>query len=371
MSCDPTKWCAAMVVFGLSDSITQTNNLDCLQTAGEEWANFAYLTLSGKPHAPPSPLQATGDTFTADPSTDLFMNQGDQLVVQIHDSSAGLVTQVKDMTTGQTGSMKASVKNGFAHPLFQPDASTCSEAPYAFHPMYSTSNEHTRVSWAAHSYNVAFSDEIGHFEYCDSVDENTGLCTSQGIRDPSLDEDDEFCFGASDSLLVQVSGCASFNVLDSDFDGESYQSVWPGTNPDTSADASLHPRSVLFTSPVRVPWRSVQYSRVAFETDLPGIEPSCDKFSGDGCVNPPPGAAFYPIFSTRVKAKPKACAWQEGGIYMPGTANTFGGTPTSEYGSSPLQLAYPSGTDSTVLEFEDFRNILDANPCLAGGKLPI
>jgi hypothetical protein len=43
-------------------------------------------------------------------------------------------------------------------------ASTCIQTPYAFHPMYATSSEHTRVPGAAHSYNVAFSDEIGHFE---------------------------------------------------------------------------------------------------------------------------------------------------------------------------------------------------------------
>jgi hypothetical protein len=35
--------------------------------------------------------------------------------------------------------------------------------------MYSTSGEHTPVPWAARSYNVAFSDEIGHFEYCSVV----------------------------------------------------------------------------------------------------------------------------------------------------------------------------------------------------------
>ena len=64
--------------------------------------------------------------------------------------------------------MTASVANGFAQILFEPASSTCHESPYAFRPMYSTSSEHTRVPWAAHTYNVAFSDEIGHFEYCDA-----------------------------------------------------------------------------------------------------------------------------------------------------------------------------------------------------------
>jgi hypothetical protein len=94
----------------------------------------------------PTRLTATAATFTPDPSKVLFMNAGDRISVSIHDSSAGLVTAINDQTTGERGSMTASIANGFAHPLFQPDASTGSEAPYAFHPMYSTSNEHTRCA---------------------------------------------------------------------------------------------------------------------------------------------------------------------------------------------------------------------------------
>jgi hypothetical protein len=32
--------------------------------------------------------------------------------------------------------------------------------------MYSTSSEQTRTTWAAHTTNVSFTDEIGHFENC-------------------------------------------------------------------------------------------------------------------------------------------------------------------------------------------------------------
>jgi len=368
ISCDPTKWCAAMVTFGLSDSITQTNNLDCLQTAGEEFANFAFITLNGKPHAPPSPLESTAASFTPDPATDLFMNQGDELTIKIHDSAAGLVTQVGDATTGQTGSMTASIANGFAHPLFEPDAATCTQVPYALHPMYGTSSEHTRVSWAAHSYNVAFSDEIGHFEYCDAVDPSTAACTAAGIDDPSgVDADDVDCFDASQSLLVAVSGCIGFSQIDDDFDGSSYQPGWPGSDPDPTMDAALHSQSFVFSSPRWGRHAENNYSRVAFEADLPAIEPGCDNATGAGCVNPPPGAAFYPIYSTRGRGG--SCAWQEGGPYIPGTTNTFGGTSATEYGSI-FQLAYPASPTETVLAFEDFHNILSSNPCRAHGRLP-
>jgi hypothetical protein len=97
------------------------------------------------------------------------MRAGDRLELSIHDSPAGLVTRIDDLSTGKSGSMTASVANGFAQVNYDPNAATCTQAPYAFHPMYSTASEHTRVPWAAHSYNIAFSDEIGHFEYCSVV----------------------------------------------------------------------------------------------------------------------------------------------------------------------------------------------------------
>jgi hypothetical protein len=43
-----------------------------------------------------------------------------------------------------------------------------------FHPTYATSSEHTRNTWTAHTYNIAFADEIGHYEYCNRVDMTNG-----------------------------------------------------------------------------------------------------------------------------------------------------------------------------------------------------
>src|SRR5262249_20394202 len=161
-----------------------------------EPANFAFITKSGVPHAPPDPLGLTLDSFTPNPTTDLFMDAGDNLNISIHDSAAGLVTRIDDLTSGEHGSMTASVRNGVAQVNYEPNAATCSESPYAFHPMYSTSSEHTRVPWAAHSYNVAFSDEIGHFEYCDKAN-TKGTCVNPGVDDTKTDGDDTQCFNAS------------------------------------------------------------------------------------------------------------------------------------------------------------------------------
>jgi len=364
ISCDATKWCAAMAIFSFNNDQNTgvPNNADCLNTVGIEPANFAFITMSGAPHAPPDPLGATLATFTPNPSTDLFMNAGDQLDISIHDSPAGLVTAIRDRTTRQSGSMTASVANGFAQVNYDPNAATCTETPYAFRPMYSTSSEHTRVPWAAHSYNVAYADEIGHFEYCANVLGN-GTCGGDPNDPNGPDGDDVGCLPASESLRIQISGCIG---TDNDFDGVSYQKTWPGSLTNPGQDVRLHPRSILLSSPTFNGGRN--YSRVAFEADLPRIEAAdfggiCNRTTGANCVNPPPGANFYPLFSTR-NDEEGGCFWQEGGANIPGTKNTFGGTSTTEFGPL-LFIDYPGPGFTPIHRTNDFRRVLKNNPCRA------
>jgi hypothetical protein len=368
VSCDATQWCAAMAIFSFNQDQNsgQNNNAGCLNTVGVEPANFAFVTKSGVPHAPPAPLSQTLGTFTPNGATDLFMGSGDQLLVDIHDGAAGLTAIIHDLTSGETGSMTASAANGFAQVLFEPASATCHQAPYTFRPMYSTSSEHTRVPWAAHSYNVAFSDEIGHFEYCSAVTAEGGDCTDNG--EPSLDDDDTGCFSAAFSTFVPIGGCIA---TDNDFDGVSYQPDWPGSDPNRGQDAKYHPTSVEFTSPLFN--GSSNYSRVAFEADLPRIEAAdfggnCDRFTGTNCVNPPPGSNFYPIYSTGTSTHtPSAnghCIWQLGGPYLKGTTNTFGGSSAAEYG--PLLFSfYPNPNPAIRLRTNNFRQVLSSNPCPA------
>jgi len=355
ISCAARQWCAALTIDGVSDSLTRTNNLDCLERAGEEYQDFAYLTFSGVPQDPPDPLNGDAIGTPAGPSV-LFMNPGDRITVSIHDSLAGLVTTIVDNTTGQTGSMTASAANGFGRPKFQPDAASCSDAPYTFHPMYATSSEDTRVPWAAHSYNVAFSDEIGHFEYCNGSIDAEGFC-----HQPNTDLDDDVCDDGSTSLLIHVAGCLDSDV---DFNGSSYQQDWPGTLASPVLDQLLHAQPLLFTSPLT---NGQNYQRTAFETDLPAIEfvQGCDVVTGANCTNPPSGAAFYPFYSTTTIGG--TCAWREGGRFMPRTTNLFGGSSTAEFG--PLlglyyapEVGLPAGTF-----FEDYRNVLSGNACPSAG----
>ena len=272
ISCDNSnRWCSALNIDSLSANMNTGNNGAC---GGAEYVNFAFITKSGVPGGPPSPFLQNGDTFTTTADT-LFYNPGDLLRIVLQDTRHGLKITITDLTTGDSGSMTASSANGFASLNFDPNTNdTCAQTFYDFHPMYATSSEHTRVPWAAHSYNIAFSDEIGHFEYCDAVSAEGGPCTTHGINDPSTDADDQGCFDANFEASFGYIGIGGCLGEDDDFDGVPYQLVWPGTLTNARQDRSLHAQPVQFKSPVFRDGKGEtrNYDRVAFETDLPRIE---------------------------------------------------------------------------------------------------
>jgi hypothetical protein len=372
--CTAHQYCAAMTIDSfVSNQNTGVDNTSACNNyilGGIEPVNWAYITKSGVSQGPANPLFTgtfANPNFTAvnpNPAEDLFMSPGDVIRVHLHDTRAGLRADLNDLTTGQSGSMTASIANGFGHILYTPNSSTCQEAPYAFHPEYSTASPRGNT-WSAHTYNIAMSDEIGHFENCLALDPTTGNCTSPGAQDANgVDADDAGCLPAADSTLVKINECTA---SDSDWDGQAYQLDWPGTNPNPVVDRALHPSPVLFTSPQT---RGRNYSTVAFETDLPAIErqgaqanpPFCDVSTGANCVNPPNGAAFYPFFSTTFRQG--ECTWQEGGKFIPGTVNDFGGSSTAEFGPL-LKVLFPVAGFTTVNRFEDFNSGDLRNPCRA------
>jgi len=371
--CTATQYCAAMTI----DSFVENQNTGVDNTSacndyvlgGGEPINWAYITRSGRSQAPANPLFTGTDenpNFAAvnpNLSEDLLMKPGDRILIHLHDTPAGLRADLIDLSTGQAGSMTASIANGFGHMLYTPNSSTCQEARYAFHPEYSTANPRGNT-WSAHTYNIAYSDELGHFENCLAIDAN-GNCTTPGGQDPSLDDDDIGCLPGSDSSLVQIDGC-TFD--DEDWDGQSYRLDWPGTNPNPLIDRALHPTPVLFTSATS---RGRNYSTIAFETDLPRIEasdaqfnpPFCDRTTGANCVDPPYGAQFYPFYTTGIHDG--TCTWQEGGDYIPGTIDHFGGSSTTEYGP-PLRTVYPEAWFQPETLIDNFNSGDLANPCPVG-----
>ncbi len=369
-SCDATKWCAAFNIDSLSENpVTgQLLNPTCAARTGIEYVNFAFITKSGHPQpaSPPNPVNATINTFTPNPAADLFMNSGDTIIVTMHDTAHGLQIALDDKTTGQSGSITSSAANGFGQVKFAPSGTTCQNIPYDFHPMYSTSSEKTRVPWAAHSYNIAFADETGHFDFCTAVT-SSGTCTGKegiaGDQEPT-DGDDLGCFPASASTLVKVSGCLGTNT---GFDGVPYHPLWPDGN------TTLRPTPIRFSSPLTGSGYNVNYQRFAFEADLPRIEDPtvCDRFTGVGCTlipstdDPAIGgsgnepAAFYPFFS--ISNGNQGCLWRLGN-HQPASANDF--RQNQQYGTL-LNLTYTNIGGTPTTRYNDFRQVFSSNPCPA------
>ncbi len=125
VSCDTTdRWCSALNIdsFSLNQNTGQFNNSVCENAVGDEPVNFAFITKSGVPGGPPSPLLQNGATFTPTADT-LFYNPGDRLRIVLKDTGHGLKITITDLTTGESGSMTASAANGFAQVKFDPNGS--------------------------------------------------------------------------------------------------------------------------------------------------------------------------------------------------------------------------------------------------------
>jgi hypothetical protein len=374
-----TQWTAALNIdsFQSNDNTGGLNNPACRAITRDEYVNFAFIQTDGVPFPAGSPSPLGPPVSTNDKT--LLMNPGDELIVTLEDTTQGLKITVQDVTSGHSGFMVASGANGFASVKWDPSGTNCDFATHNlahdFHPAYATSSEHTRVPGAAHSYNIAFSDEIGHFEYCSSVAAEFGACTSLKGNDKKPGLDDLQCvdpgflaaFG-----LIPIGGCIDG---DADFDGVPYRAnTWPGSFKNPAQDALFHAEPVIFSSPLLTDsaGRKGNFSRVAFESDMPRIEfgttPPCqrhllnpaDKNPGQGCVNPPKGAAFYPFYSTRLDSV--GCRWQEGGPFIPGTVENFGGSSKAEFGPI-LANFYPAPNIQPQYIYENFHRTLSFNPC--------
>lgn len=366
---------AAMNIFSLSANMNtgQFNNQDCLNLVGEEPDNFAVITQNGVPLFPANPLGTPFGAFNPDINNVLVFQAGDQLRVSMHDTPGGVEVDILDMTTGLSGFMIAGPASGFGQVHWNPSASMCTIDPYAFHPMYSTSGPHTSVPWAVHTYNVAFADEIGHFEFCNNFDPDPSspnflTCTDPGLEEKGnkLDSDDFPCLnpaflGLPPVFFPNITGCLGDDV---DFDGQAYGLNWPGTSKNPLTDASIHAQPVMFTSPIFNDSTSKirNYDTVSFETDVPAFDQACDVFSGKGCVLPPKGADFYPFFTNTTNAAPHTCWWQLGGANLSQVVKPIIGTDAQSQFGELLRTFFPTPSGAQFA-FGNFRRDLSYNPC--------
>ena len=132
------------------------------------------------------------------------------------------------------------------------------------------------------------------------------------------------------------------------------------------------------------------YQAAALEADLPAIERDtyqhCDVFNGDRCTHLPvtdggSRADFYPFYSigtlgndsstlgdesSGIRADSSACWWTLGESIPGFTQNAFGGS-AQQYGPLyPQTYLIPGGGGNTVVNYEDFHQDLQGNPCPAG-----
>jgi len=287
------RWCAALTIDSFEGDFAGNINPNC-----QEPVNFAFLTHDGVPVGPPGPDTQTAQTFTMTPDV-LRMNGGDTLRLHIHDSRAGLTTTIDDLTTGQRGTMTASAANGFRHIIWDPTNLTCQGAPYSFHAMFDTAAPPTPsgqprgwAEWSAHTINVSYSGEIGHFEQAGDSDQDAQPCFPGPV----------------------IPGCTG---VDLDFDGYSYHADWPNGSPKFPTPWYVHSPTTGGT----------RYALLRFETDLPRIEATdlggpCDRLTGNGCTVPPRGAKFYPFIHTATT--PRGCAYALSND-LPNQISNFGG----------------------------------------------
>jgi len=276
----------------------------------------------------------------------LLMNPGDKLKIRIFDNkkAGALETAVDDLSTGRTGFMLASAKNGFMNTSI----SDCSGTPWSFRPLYSTAKTANQGGWAAANINVAY--EVGHFTPCarlkvfspikvgNFLDKSWLFCRgpyeNAGPPDgsnPSNEVNDAPCFKAGDThgqLNADpnlVTGCTGGDL---DYDGTSYWANWP-----KSLTPGMFPSALTIQQPTTAGGR---YPQIQFLTDNPASNIRCNPARPNTCRVPPvqaPGK-FYPYWTlASVKG---SCMWEFG--QMP-NGNDFG--KEKQYGTFTAALGLP------------------------------
>jgi hypothetical protein len=331
ISCDNTHWCASLHI----NDLECTNGFVSCNFKCIEPTNFAFVQTDGVPTGPPSPQLSNLATFTPNGHT-LLMNPGDSIRASIFDASIGngkhaLETRIDDLTTGKSGFMIASAKNGFMSTSFR----DCSGHPLNYEPEYDTAGFNNVVPWAALQMGIATQFEIGHFTPCTRVGGQQTLrfggftdtfwkrCFGpyeKARSNEGIEPNDSPCFtagdthgGAADPNLV--TGCVNFLASngDIDFDGTPYWADWPdSTSPD------LWPSTFREEQPTT---NGHLYSKIQFQTDAAASESTCSPGGLNGCRVPPPGApgTFYPYWTQAMVDG--TCVWEFGQMT---NGNTFG-----------------------------------------------
>ena len=335
ISCDNTHWCSALTI----DSLECTGNGSgpCNNNCVEP-VNFAFIQNNGMPPGPPSPQLSNNATYTPNSHT-LLMHPGDKIKVRMFDANLGggkhaLEAREMDLTTGESGFMIASARNGFMNT----NPFDCSGTPFNFEPEYSTARAQNIIPWGIGPYMINNQFEIGHFEPCTRV---TGPATftsgnftdtyfkhCHGPYEPQADSKANFepndspCYPKGDTHNGtappnEVSGCPVFDkaIGDLDYEGNDYRPDWPN-----SLNTGLYPTPFLQQQPSTV--SGSRYPKIQFMTDTSATEfnTNCNLQTGSGCVLPPKGPGHFFPYWTQARVG-TACVWEFGNMH---NGNSFG-----------------------------------------------
>jgi hypothetical protein len=369
-SCDDSHWCAALTI----DSLECTTNFANCNGNCEEPLNAAFVQRDGVPAAAPGPQSYPDNQFPNRQT--LLMSPGDTVRVHMWDAPVpgepgrrALEVVIDDLSTGQSGFMQASGKNGFQ----TTSMSDCSGTDFNFQPEYSTASQGNIIPWAALATNISTEFETGHWEPCTSLSDpianpvdtsdssqaynecNGPYERAGGPDSGSAEAGDAFCFKQGDTHNGfngpgtstdpdLITGCQDnvFQNGDLDFDGSPYWTEWP-----TSANpTNLYPGSFVEGQPTTVDARTGRtdgYGQFQFQTDIALSESQCTPTTLSGCTVPPVGpGGFYPYWSQSSGGgrndQGNGCTWEFGNVSD--GVNTYG--KDAQYGTNLFAtLGYP------------------------------
>ncbi len=296
---DDSKWCASLTI-------------DELTTNCGEPITAAPITTNGKPGGPR-----------------LLMSPSDSIRITIKDTSAGLETDVEDLTSSATGSMVASGANGFTQTKetnhAKDPSATCPTSAFDYHPEYLTASTANNGSWINANINLSF--EIGHGELCGNA--------SCSTKPDSNDADDTGC-----GTVLGVGICTG---QDDDHDGLSYQADWP----DGTAN---HPSSLVIGNVLDDGMGPLSFSGGSYQAAYGKVffQPATVK------------GAFYPFYSQ--VGTGKSCVFNFGND-TPGTTNDFG--KSGQYGKT---ITNPC-TGAPIARCQDVTVPTDFNKCSAAASI--
>ena len=255
--------------------------------------------------------------------------------------------------------MTASTANGFAHVLYTPTATTCRSAPYAFHAEYSTANPRGNT-WSAHTYNVAYLGRDRPLRALHHRGRGLQLRRRRlgrpgrprrGRRQQLLRAGNGRPGGAHQRLLLGRPRLRRALVPERLARHESQSEGRPEAS---SRAAAVH-------EPDHRPRRQLPEDRLR---GRPAALRAPARATGPPARlrQPAPGAQFYPFYTTTIDHG--TCTWQEGGNFIPGTVNHYGGSSTAEFGRL-LRTVYPAAGFTTATFINNFNSGDEGNPCSA------